>query len=60
MRSSAAAPSVSSSIEAVFADDDAFHAWYEAALPRVFRYVFHRCGRDRALAEELTQAPPPC
>ena len=55
MRSSAAAPSVSSSIEAVFADEDAFRAWYEAALPRVFRYVFHRCGRDRALAEELTQ-----
>jgi hypothetical protein len=39
MRSSAATPSVSSSIEAVFADDDAFHTWYEAALPRVFRYV---------------------
>lgn len=55
MRSSAAAPSVPSSIEAVFADEAAFGVWYESALPRVYRYVFHRCGRDRALAEELTQ-----
>jgi RNA polymerase sigma-70 factor (ECF subfamily) len=55
MRSSVAAPSVSSSIEAVFADEAAFRAWYEYALPRVHRYLFHRCGRDRALAEELTQ-----
>jgi RNA polymerase sigma-70 factor (ECF subfamily) len=55
MRSSVAAPSVSSSIDAVFADEEAFRAWYEYALPRVHRYLFHRCGRDRALAEELTQ-----
>jgi RNA polymerase sigma-70 factor (ECF subfamily) len=55
MRSSVAAPSVTSSIEAVFADEDAFRAWYETALPRVHRYLYHRCGRDRALAEELTQ-----
>jgi RNA polymerase sigma-70 factor (ECF subfamily) len=43
------------SIDTVFADEDAFRAWYEAALPRVHRYLFHRCGRDRSLAEELTQ-----
>jgi RNA polymerase sigma-70 factor (ECF subfamily) len=55
MRSSVAAPSVTSSIEAVFADEAAFRAWYEAALPRVHRYLYHRCGRDRSLAEELTQ-----
>lgn len=42
-------------MEAVFADEAAFRAWYEAALPRVHRYLFHRCGRDRSLAEELTQ-----
>ena len=58
MRSSAAAPSVSSSIEAVFADEDAFRAWYEAALPRVFRYVFHRCGRDRASQAERDEERP--
>jgi hypothetical protein len=37
MRSSAAASSVTSSIEAVFADEDAFRVWYETALPRVHR-----------------------
>lgn len=55
MRSSMAVPGVTSSIEAVFADEAAFRAWYEYALPRVHRYLFHRCGRDRSLAEELTQ-----
>jgi len=39
----------------VFADDHAFRAWYDATLPRVYGYLFHRCGRDPALAEELTQ-----
>jgi RNA polymerase sigma-70 factor, ECF subfamily len=39
----------------VFASQAAFDAWYEATLPRVFGYVFSRCGRDRDLAEELTQ-----
>lgn len=55
MGSSVAAPRVTSSLEAVFADEAAFRAWYEDALPRVHRYLFHRCGRDRSLAEELTQ-----
>jgi len=50
-----AAPAASTTIEAVFADEDAFRAWYDAALPRVHRYLFNRCGRDRGLAEELTQ-----
>jgi len=39
----------------VLADDSAFRAWYDATLPRVYRYLFHRCGRNRELAEELTQ-----
>jgi RNA polymerase sigma-70 factor, ECF subfamily len=43
------------SLEAVFADDAAFRTWYDEALPQVFRYLYHRCGRDRDLAEELTQ-----
>lgn len=55
MRSSTVAPRLSSSIAAVFADEAAFRAWYEYTLPRVHKYLFHRCGRDRALAEELTQ-----
>jgi RNA polymerase sigma-70 factor, ECF subfamily len=38
-----------------FGDDAAFRAWYERCLPRVYAYLFHRCGRDAALAEELTQ-----
>jgi RNA polymerase sigma-70 factor, ECF subfamily len=43
------------SLDAVFSDDTAFREWYDAALPAVFRYLYHRCGRDRELAEELTQ-----
>jgi RNA polymerase sigma-70 factor (ECF subfamily) len=44
-----------SAVAAVFADDLAFRAWYEHSLPRVYAYLFHRCGRDPELAEELTQ-----
>lgn len=42
-------------LDGVLSDDAAFRAWYEATLPIVFRYLYHRCGRDRELAEELTQ-----
>ncbi len=42
-------------LAAVFASEDAFRAFYERALPRIFGYVFHRCGGDRTVAEELTQ-----
>lgn len=38
-----------------FESEVAFRAWYERSLPRVYAYVFHRCGRDPSLAEELTQ-----
>lgn len=44
-----------SALDAIVADDAAFRAWYDAALPRVYSYLFHRCGRDPELAEELTQ-----
>ena len=43
------------SLDAVFADDAQFRAWYDASLPRVFRYLYHRCGRNTDIAEELTQ-----
>lgn len=36
-------------------DDIAFREWYEAALPRVYRYLYNRCGRRADVAEELTQ-----
>jgi len=39
----------------VLTDEPAFRAWYERSLPTVYGYVFHRCGRDPDLAEELTQ-----
>jgi RNA polymerase sigma-70 factor (ECF subfamily) len=38
----------------VFADEAAFRAWYEQALPRVYGYLLRRTG-DSAWAEELTQ-----
>jgi RNA polymerase sigma-70 factor (ECF subfamily) len=40
---------------AIFANEQTFDAWYERALPHVYGYVFARCGRDRDLAEDLTQ-----
>lgn len=39
----------------VFADELVFRAWYERILPNVYGYLFHRCGRNPELAEELTQ-----
>ena len=39
-----------------FASDEAFRAFYDAALPRIYGYLFHRCHGDHALAEDLTQA----
>jgi len=44
-----------SDLGAVFADETAFRAWYERSLPNVYGYLFHRCGRNPELAEELTQ-----
>jgi RNA polymerase sigma-70 factor (ECF subfamily) len=42
-------------LDGVLADDRAFRAWYDATLPRVYGYLFQRCGRDTELAQELTQ-----
>jgi len=42
-------------LEAIFADDATFVAWYDQVMPRVYAYLFSRCGGDRGVAEELTQ-----
>jgi RNA polymerase sigma-70 factor (ECF subfamily) len=36
-------------------EEEAFRGWYERTLPRVYAYLFNRCGRNADLAEELTQ-----
>jgi RNA polymerase sigma-70 factor (ECF subfamily) len=38
-----------------FEDENVFRAWYDATLPRVYGYLFNRCGGNKSLAEELTQ-----
>lgn len=40
---------------ATCADEDAFRAWYDGAVPRVYAYLFARTGGDPTLSEELTQ-----
>src|SRR5262245_27270461 len=55
MASTVGGQGVTRSLAAVVADDRAFRAWYDAALPDVYAYLFHRCGRDPELAQELTQ-----
>ena len=42
-------------LNGVLIDERAFRAWYDAAVPRVYGYLFQRCGRDSELAQELTQ-----
>lgn len=39
-----------------FATESAFRGFYDAALPRLYGYLLERCGRDRSVAEDLTQA----
>jgi RNA polymerase sigma-70 factor (ECF subfamily) len=41
--------------DAIFASERSFRAFYEAALPRIYGYLYSRCGGDPAVAEELTQ-----
>ena len=48
-------PDAPTELEAVFADEVAFRTWYDRSLPVVYGYLFHRCGRNPQLAEELTQ-----
>jgi RNA polymerase sigma-70 factor (ECF subfamily) len=44
-----------SDLASIDGDEAAFRAWYDAVMPRVYRYLAARCGGDDALAEELTQ-----
>ena len=34
---------------------NAFSAFYERALPKIYGYFLHRCGNDASIAEDLTQ-----
>ena len=40
---------------AALADEAAFERWYRSVVPRVYAFLFTRCGQDVELAEELTQ-----
>ena len=40
---------------ATVGDETRFRDWYDATLPRIYRYLAARCAGDDALAEELTQ-----
>lgn len=44
-----------SALNTALSDQRAFDAWYESMLPHVYGYLLHRCGRNRQVAEELTQ-----
>ncbi len=50
------AESQTADLQAMVDDPDAFSRWYERSAPRVYAYVFNRCGGPADLAEELTQA----
>jgi RNA polymerase sigma-70 factor, ECF subfamily len=46
------APAVEAALDT---SPDAFRAFYEEALPRVYGYFLHRCGSSVPVAEDLTQ-----
>jgi RNA polymerase sigma-70 factor (ECF subfamily) len=47
--------SVPAAERALDTSPDAFRAFYEEALPRVYGYFLHRCGGSVQVAEDLTQ-----
>jgi RNA polymerase sigma-70 factor, ECF subfamily len=53
-RSGAEATEQASWFAALCADDRAFSAWYETALPRVYGFISGRTGGDASLAEDVT------
>ena len=53
-RRGATATSPAPTFEALCADDAAFTAWYQAALPRVYGFVYARAGGDLSLTEDVT------
>ena len=40
---------------AVFRDEQSFRRWYDAVAPRVYAYLYGRCGADTDVAQDLTQ-----
>ncbi len=42
-------------LRSIVADEARFREWYEETVPRVYGYLFARCGGDATVAEELTQ-----
>jgi RNA polymerase sigma-70 factor (ECF subfamily) len=51
-----AAPAQAGDVSAVVRlGPEGFRAFYDTALPEVYGYLLVRCGRDRTLAEDLTQ-----
>ena len=53
-RSDGATAATHGSFAALCADEQAFDAWYSAALPVVYGFVHGRTGGDALLAEEVT------
>jgi RNA polymerase sigma-70 factor, ECF subfamily len=53
-RVGAEAASRATSFAALCADDNAFSNWYDAALPRVYGFVYARTAGDAELAEDVT------
>jgi RNA polymerase sigma-70 factor, ECF subfamily len=39
----------------VFRDEGTFRRWYDTTAPRIYAYLYGRCGADVELAQELTQ-----
>lgn len=42
-------------LAAIVGDEVRFRDWYDATMPRVYRYLAARCAGDQDLVEELTQ-----
>lgn len=53
-RRGATATTAAPSFAELCADETAFTAWYESALPRVFGFVYGRTGGDTQLTEDIT------
>src|SRR5690349_296441 len=53
-RRGATATTAAPSFTELCADEEAFTAWYESALPRVFGFVYGRSGGDMPLTEDIT------
>jgi hypothetical protein len=45
-------------LDAVLADEEAFRRWYERSAPRVFAYIFNRCGRATEPNDDVLTVRP--